>query len=208
MSTGKKTMNRKLISLCVFSVLIALGVAVRLGFQHIPNFAPVAALALFSGYYFRNTLLAASVPLLVMGISDRWIDAGGYDWRLQFTVYGLLAMPVAFASPLRRWLTTRPNASTQDSPILRRTSQCVLTVGGFSIGSSLLFFFGTNIAVWLSWYPQTLAGLAQCFLAALPFFRYTLAGDAVFTIVLFGTSALVTLWHHARQTQRRWITSS
>jgi hypothetical protein len=35
-------------------------------------------------------------------------------------------------------------------------------------------------------YDHTAAGLLQCYAAALPFFRYTLAGDMFFAVVLFG----------------------
>lgn len=36
-------------------------------------------------------------------------------------------------------------------------------------------------------YPRTLPGLAECYVAAIPFFRNSLAGDAIFTTVLFGS---------------------
>ena len=41
----------------------------------------------------------------------------------------------------------------------------------------------TNFAVWASgsWYPVTLAGLGECFAAAVPFYRWTLISDFVFS---------------------------
>jgi len=36
-----------------------------------------------------------------------------------------------------------------------------------------------------------LGGLAQCLAQAIPFFRYTLAGDAVFATVFFGSYVVV-----------------
>ena len=36
-------------------------------------------------------------------------------------------------------------------------------------------------------YPHTLAGLAESYVAGLPFFRNTLVGDLFFTGVIFGT---------------------
>jgi len=46
--------------------------------------------------------------------------------------------------------------------------------------------------VWLvgDLYPRTLDGLATCYIAAIPFFRNTLAGDAGYTVALFGGFAL------------------
>lgn len=46
--------------------------------------------------------------------------------------------------------------------------------------ASLLFFLISNFGVWLNWYPQTLIGLTQCYLLALPFYWRTLIGDLVF----------------------------
>ena len=42
-------MNRR--EVVVWVLLVVSGVALRFGFEHIPNFAPVAAIALFSGYF-------------------------------------------------------------------------------------------------------------------------------------------------------------
>ena len=68
-----------------------------------------------------------------------------------------------------------------------------LRVGGAALAASVSFFLLSNFAVWAVWamYPKTLAGLAACYLAALPFFRHSLAGDLFFTVVFFGLGALV-----------------
>ena len=46
----------------VFGALVLFGAGLRLYFRDLPNFAPVAALALFSGYWFRSWRTAAGVP--------------------------------------------------------------------------------------------------------------------------------------------------
>jgi hypothetical protein len=68
-----------------------------------------------------------------------------------------------------------------------------LRVGGAALAASVSFFLLSNFAVWVVWemYPKTLAGLAACYVAALPFFRHSLAGDLFFTVVFFGLGALV-----------------
>jgi len=65
-------------------------------------------------------------------------------------------------------------------------------VGGAALTSSVLFFVLTNFGVWLvsDLYPRTAAGLVGCYIAAIPFFRNTLAGNAFYTLVLFGGFAL------------------
>ncbi len=54
------------------------------------------------------------------------------------------------------------------------------------------FFLVTNFAVWwlLNSYPKTVSGLAACYLAGIPFFWNTLAGDAFYAALLFGAFAL------------------
>ena len=56
--------------------------------------------------------------------------------------------------------------------------------------SSILFFIVTNFGVWLTgggwFYPKTWQGLIECYTLAIPFFRNTVAGDLVYTAVLFG----------------------
>jgi hypothetical protein len=162
------------------ALLIAAGVAARLWFRDIPNFAPVAGLALFAGFLFRQTWLAASVPLGVMLISDQVL--GGYALPVQLTVYACLTLPICLRGPLRRL------ADLPGPPALGRLG----LAGGIavsSLGCSLLFFLATNAAVWLAgdWYPFSWQGLVSCYVNALPFFRYTLTGDLLFSATLFSS---------------------
>ena len=172
-------MKRRTEQILVFAGLVAATVGLRLYFQAIPNFAPVAAVALFAGYYFRSRWLAILAPITVMAISDRF--TGGYQPALMATVYTFLAIPALMGRPLRRRLG-------QAGPI--SSSLTLLTC---SLVSSLLFFTATNFVTWFMtpWYPRTAAGLWQCYLSAVPFFRYTLAGDLFFASALFGAYAVI-----------------
>ena len=169
----------------VFCGLILAGVGARLLCRDIPNFAPVAAMALFAGYFFTSRILAIMIPLLVMLASDCIL--GAYNPSLMVVVYGMLTLPVLLRGLLRQHLdfrSGRPKAIACSS----------LGIIGCSVMASLAFFLVTNLAVWYqaSWYTRDAAGLWQCYLQALPFFRYTLSGDLLFTTVLFGGHALVT----------------
>jgi hypothetical protein len=75
----------------------------------------------------------------------------------------------------------------------RRT---VLGVGAAAIASSMLFFLVTNFGVWLvmDYYPKSLLGLGACYVAALPFFQNTVAGDLFYSGLLFGGFALLEHW--------------
>jgi hypothetical protein len=59
---------------------------------------------------------------------------------------------------------------------------------------SVQFFVLTNFFAWLggdgNLYPKTLAGLGECFAAAVPFFKNTVAGDLLYTGLFFGLYAL------------------
>jgi hypothetical protein len=155
----------------VFLLLVGLGVAGRL-LPHDPNFTPIAATALFSGYFMRHVSFAACVPLASMLISDAVL--GVYDYKVMAVVYLCLMAPVLLSAVLKRRLS-------------------VGSVGAGAVGSSTLFFAVTNLAVWLSsgMYAHTLEGLVRCYVAALPFFQNTLMGDVLWSSVLFGAYALV-----------------
>jgi hypothetical protein len=171
--------------------LIAFGAQVRVYFQDLPNFAPVAALALFSGYFFRSWTMALCVPLGVMAISDAFI--GAYDWRMMVLVYSMLALPVALRGPLRKYLNIGQGN-------LGRATGAVAGLVMCSLFTSLVFFFTTNFGSWLwfDMYPHNGTGLMTCYVQALPFFRFTLAGDLVFALALFGSYGLATQLGWAR----------
>ena len=69
------------------------------------------------------------------------------------------------------------------------SSSYTRTSGGFGASQ---FFVITNFAMWAigGFYPKTTAGLVNCFVAGVPFFWNTLAGDALYAGVFFGGFAL------------------
>ena len=144
---------------------IAAAAALRL-VPHPPNFSPIDAMALFSGAYLaRRGAIAFVAPLAALLLSD--LVLGFYHGMA--TVYFAVALIVLLGS-----LT------------LRRVS--ALRVGGAALASSVLFFVVTNFGMWLSSgiYPRTLAGLEACYVAAIPFFQNTVAGDLFYAALLFG----------------------
>lgn len=145
---------------------------------HPPNLAPIEAMALFGGACFTTKRMAFLVPLVAMLVSDLAIGWLSGDLalglhRLIPVVYGSFALIVCLGFWLRRRRKAAPIAAA-------------------ALASSILFFVLTNFGVWAlgSWYPKTWDGLVACYMAAIPFFRNTLLGDAVYTTVLFGGLAL------------------
>jgi uncharacterized membrane protein YpjA len=137
---------------------------------HPPNFAPITALALFSAVYLdkKHTFI---VPLAAMLISDYFIGFySGWIWvYVSFIAIGSIGL----------WL--------------RNHRGIAQTIGATLVGSGL-FFIVTNFGVWISSqvsYPHTFPGLVECYVAAVPFFRNTLLGDAVYVGVMFGVYEFV-----------------
>ena len=170
------------VRLTIFASLVAAGALARVCFRELPNFAPIAAMALFSGYFFRSAKVAVLVPLLAMALSDLFI--GGYEWQMMAVVYGALTLPVAFRVLLRKYLAMERGSASSAAIGLSGLLTC-------SLASSLFFFLVTNFAWWpWSMYEQNWEGLILCYQQGLPFFRNTLAGDLFFGTVLFGSYAV------------------
>jgi hypothetical protein len=155
--------------LIVLLSAIAAAAALRL-VPHPPNFTPVGAMALFSGAYFGRRLIAFAAPLAALLLSD--LVLGFYSGM--GTVYLATA-----AAVLVGWMLTR--------------QQSALRIAAAAVVSSLLFFVMTNFAMWLNsgFYPRTGAGLVDCFVAAIPFYQNSIAGDLFYSGVLFGGFALL-----------------
>jgi hypothetical protein len=174
-----------LVELLVLASLIALGAGVRIWLgPHFPNFAPVAAISLFAGYFFHRTWLAVLAPWATMLISDSVL--GGYEWQMMAVVYGMLTLPLVWSWWLRRVLKIESGRAAAG------LLGSVIALVGCSLISSILFFLATNFA-WLPWstmYSHDLAGLIHCYEQGLPFFRSTLCGDLFFGCALFGSYAL------------------
>ena len=78
--------------------------------------------------------------------------------------------------------------------LLLRKTESPLRIGGTAVAASLLFFLVSNFVSWLEQalpYGYSLAGLMDCYAAAIPFYRGTLAGDLCFSAALFGLHAVL-----------------
>jgi hypothetical protein len=76
---------------------------------------------------------------------------------------------------------------------LRRTESPVL-IGASALCGGAVFFLTSNFVAWLQQaypYGYSLAGLLDCYAAGIPFHRGTLAGDLIFTTLLFGAHAVL-----------------
>lgn len=158
----------------VFVLLVAIGTIGRWG-QPEWCVTPLAAVALLAGYTLPLGW-AVATPLLAMALSD--LALAPYDsWAVPLTVYAAFAAPALLGRVLRQPTTSAARGATR-----------LIVV---ALVPAVLFFLSTNFAVWASQslYPKTPAGLAECYTAAIPFFRRMLAGDLAWTAVVFGAAA-------------------
>jgi hypothetical protein len=154
----------------ITAVLLILFAAFSRLIPHPMNFAPIAAIALFSSVYL-NKKSAFIIPVAAMIISDAILGFyAGIEW-----VYGSFVL----IALIGLWLKKRVEGAGAG----KKTAY----VAGTTIVSSMLFFVLTNFGVWLSgmFYEMSFKGLLQCYTMAIPFFRNTLAGDLVFTGAMF-----------------------
>ena len=152
----------------VLLVMILAAAMLRLA-PHPANVSPIAAMGLFGGAYLSRRGAGFIAPIAALLVSDLVLGLYAH----MEVVYAALALSVCLG-----WLL--------------RHNRSPLRVAGAALASSVLFFLITNLGVWAlgTLYPHSSAGLAACFIAALPFFQNTIAGDLVFSGLLFGGFAL------------------
>jgi len=144
-------------------------------FPHIPNFTPIAAMALFGSVYMNDKRLAFIVPLMAMLISDIGLEIIS-GWGFHNT---LIYVYVSFAL-------------TSVIGLLVRNKVSFMSITTASIVSSVLFFIITNFGVWAAGgFQLGLAGLTTTYAIGIPWFAPTLLGDLFFNGVLFGAFYLV-----------------
>jgi hypothetical protein len=149
---------------------------------HPPNFSPIAAMALFSGAYLPKRAVAFAAPFAALLLSDAVL---GFYAGMNF-VYFSFALTVLIGWAL----------ASRKTPFL---------IGAAAVASSVLFFVLTNFGMWLfsGFYPRTVEGLVACYVAAIPFFQNTLAGDLFYTALLFGGLAVAERMLPAIQLRQR-----
>jgi hypothetical protein len=141
---------------------------------HPPNFAPVGATSVFAGARLPGWQ-AYLVPLALMAITDPIINS----W------YGLPAFSLGrlfvYASFLISvWIGQR-----------LQTTEHAGRIALALFASAVQFFIISNFGTWAmgGWYAHTPSGLLACYIAAIPFFGWTLLGDLTYGAILFGLHA-------------------
>lgn len=144
------------------------------------NFSPILPICLFGGACYAQPRLAYAVPFATFLLGDLgiWALTGRADWAFyayQPVVYLSVALVVTTGFALRGQRSWRG-------------------VAGAGLVSSVGFFVVTNFGLWAfgdgSIYPQTLDGLVDCYVRAIPYLRNTVISMALFLPLLFSPVAL------------------
>ena len=181
--------------LSLILALLALGIAARLapyalshfGLSIDPgntvypwNFSPILPVCIFGGAFYGRRIMVYAIPFATWLAGDLgiWALTGRVDWAFysfQPVVYLSVALVATTGLALRR-------------------QQSWSRVAAAGVISSVGFYLVTNFGLWAfsggNLYPQTMAGLADCYVRGIPYFRNTLISMAVFLPLLFSRAAL------------------
>ena len=155
----------------LFPITLILILALARLIPHPPNFAPIVAVAIMSGYLFKNIKLSYIVLIVSMILVDFFI---GFYKHMFFVYLSLFLITFIFFN-----VSNKINSKN-------------LLIFGFL--GSLIFFLISNFGVWASGvlspitdlpYEKNLNGLINCYYLALPFFINTLISTIFFSYLAF-----------------------
>ena len=132
--------------------IIVIAILSRL-IPHPPNFTPITAVALFSIINFKNKYIGLSIPLICLIISDLILGISLINLFVYLSFILISGIGLIFG---------------------KINFKSILI-------SSLIFFVVSNFGVWIIGYPKTLEGFITCYIAAIPFFGWTIAGDLFYS---------------------------
>ena len=149
----------------IFPISLILILAFARLIPHPPNFTPIIAVALVSGYFFKNINLSLLILLVAMLLSDLFI---GFYENMIFVYTSLLLITFVFHK------------------ISKKINFKNLFI--YCFAGSLIFFIVSNFGVWVLGspgvldvaYERNLSGLTECYILAIPFFGNTFLSTLIF----------------------------
>ncbi len=179
-------MNKQNNSLALSAGLLIIAAAFTRLFPHYQNFTAIGAIAVFGGSVIKDKKLAFALPLGALLLSDVCLElftsTKGFYGISQYFVYAAFIIVTALSTLIKK--------------------RSVTNIALAAVWSAVIFFIISNLGVWISsdYYPKTLAGLAACFWAAIPFYKNdffgnfllnSIMGDLFYSALLFGSYYLV-----------------
>ena len=142
----------------IYPILLVVALAQLRLIPHPPNFTPILAVGIFSGYYFKNFFMSLFIIILSMFLGDLYL---GIHDTMFFTYISLIAV-VAVGFYIKKFKSLE------------------ILFGG--IISSVCFFIITNFGAWLTldMYEKSFSGLISSYVLAIPFFQNTLVSTILY----------------------------
>jgi hypothetical protein len=167
-------MKRNYTNIVLLAILVLAAAVMRIitAELHLPNITPVVAIGLFGGVIVKDKRYAYLLPLLTLFIADAYFQfftsIKGFYGIEQILVYVAMALVTFLGNKMEKI-----NG---------------INVIGYSLISSFIFFVVSNFGSYLKgWNGYDMNGLLQTYLVAIPFYKYSILGDLVGSIVLFGS---------------------
>lgn len=144
------------------------------------NFSPMLPFCLFGAACFssRATAFVAPLGIYLAGDIGIWLLTGRLDWAFY------AGQPVLYLSVLL----------VVASGLLLRSRRSWSRIAAVGLAAAMVFFLVSNFGVWAfsgdQGYAPNFAGLIDCYVQAIPFFRNTLISMLVFLPLMFSPLVL------------------
>jgi len=166
-----------------FPISLILILALARLIPHPPNFTPIIAVAIMSGFFFKNIYLSLGTLLIAMLLADAFI---GFYNNILFVYLSLLLIAFIFYK------------------ISKKINFKNLFI--YSFGSSIIFFVISNFGVWALGspavnnipYEKSIEGLIQCYILAIPFFGNTFLSTVIFAYPAIYIFKSLPAWANSR----------
>lgn len=157
-------------------LIIFLGIYYRL-IPHEPNFSPLIAITVFSGFILTqkiNRFLAFLIPLIILFSSD--IFLGFYS----SFIFVYLAFLISTISSFVYYELMK------SSDFLKKDWANIINSNISSLINNFIFFIISNFGVWLTgkMYPKSWQGLIECYIMAIPFLKNSIISSIIFTTLI------------------------
>ena len=167
----------------IFPISLILILAFARLIPHPPNFTPIIAVAIMSGYFFKNINLSFLVLIVAMLLSDLFI---GFYENVFFVYASLLLITFVFYK------------------ISKKINFKNLFI--YSFAGSLIFFVVSKFGVWVLGspgvnniaYAKDFNGLAECYILAIPFYGNTFLSTLIFAYPAIFIYKSLPAWTGAR----------
>ena len=163
----------------IFPIGLVLLLAFSRLIPHPPNFTPIIAVAIMSGYFFKNINLSFIVLLISMLLADVFV---GFYKNMFFVYSSLFLITFIFFK-----ITDKINYKNL-----------------FALGflGSVIFYLISNFGFWAvgNIYEKNLNGLISCYVLAIPFFKNTL-----FSTIIFSYGAFLANYFYEKMGQKKIV---